>query len=830
MDVVETLSVDGVPTDTEAGTPSPLSGERTADGLDAVELEPVLDVVAGHAAGPLGAARVRARRPTLELHWIRRELARVGEVASLFRRGDGLLAEAVPDVGRPLSRLRIEGSVLEGQELLAIGRMLGSARRVHADLRRVEEQAPLAAAMLHPLPDKSVERRLEQSLDGDGSLLDSASPGLAAARREVQQARQRLLRRLDALLRGLDAASAPSDASVTLRGGRYVIPVRRDSRSRPAGIVHDESGSAGTLFVEPTETIELGNALREAEVEEEREALRVLRELTGMLRPELPALRGAMEMCVAVDDLVARARYAVAAEGEVPEVVPAPGELRIVKGRHPLLLAGSDPVVPFDLAMEPEERTLLISGPNTGGKTVLLKAVGLASALAQSGIVPPVGSGSRLPVYGGFFADIGDRQSITASLSTFSAHVAMLRRILADADAGSLVLLDEVGSGTDPAEGAALAAAILASLTARGALTLATTHLGALKDLASHTPGVVNASLQFDAATLTPTYRFVKGVPGRSYGLAIARRLGISSEILTDAEARVPDAERNLDALLAAVEERGREARETQARLEQREAELESLGARLTAQEESQRVREAELKRLEKEADRAGRRQARQYLMDARRLVEEALGAARAAGAAADEEAAREARRMVEQGIGEHADEGGRAGGQADRRTGGQGVDALAADDRVRLPSGGTGKVLELRSDGTAVVAVGGMKIVLDQSALTLLPGGSSTPAAGSRPTVRPSARPPVRPESAPALELDLRGLTGDEAEQATIAAVDAAVLAEQPFLRIIHGMGTGVVRDRVRRVVSGDRRVARFSFAPRNQGGTGVTIVEFTA
>ena len=826
MAVVERLTSNGVPTDSEAGTPSPVPGERSADGLETIEFGPVLDLVAGYAAGPLGAGRVRARRPTLDLDWIGLELARVGEVAGIFRRADALLAEPVPDVSRALARLRIEGSVLDGTDLVAIQRMLGAARRVHADLRRVQETAPLAAALSQPLTDKAIGRRLEQSLDADGSLLDTASPALAAARREVQQARHRLLRRLDSLLRGLDSTVAASDASVTVRGGRYVIPVRRDSRSRPAGIVHDESGSAGTLFVEPTEAIELGNALREAEVEEERVTLRVLRELSGMLRPELPALRGAVEMCVAVDDLVARARYAVASEGEVPEMVAAPAGLRVVNGRHPLLLAGSEPVVPFDLEMDPSERTLLISGPNTGGKTVLLKAVGLASALAQSGIVPPVGPGTRLPAFGGYFADIGDRQSISASLSTFSAHVAMLRRVLADADTGTLVLLDEVGSGTDPAEGAALAAAILASLTERGTLTLATTHLGALKDLASHTPGVVNASLQFDAATLTPTYRFVKGVPGRSYGLAIARRLGIATEVLADAEARVPDAERNLDALLAAVEERGREVRETQARLDQRDGELESLGARLAIQEESQRAREAELKRLEKDADRAGRRQAKQYLMEARRLVEAALGAARAAG---EDAAAREARRMVEEGIreqGEQLEEAGQRGGGA----GGQEVGGapIEVKSRVRLPSGGTGEVLEVRADGTAVVAMGAMKVVLDASMLTALPPndrGGRTARETSAVATAPRPRGPAAP-----LEVDLRGLTGDEAEQATIAAVDAAVLAEQPFLRIIHGMGTGVVRDRVRRVVSGDRRVTRFGFAPRNQGGSGVTIVEFSA
>ena len=821
--MLERSSIDGVPTDSEAGTPSPLPPDRSDDGLETVEFGAVLGLVAGYAAGPLGAARVRARRPTLDLDWVRLELARVGEVAALIRRGDALLSEAVPDVSRALSRLRIEGSVLEGSDLVAILRVLGVARRIQADLRRVADTAPLAAALSHPLTDKSIERRLEQSLDADGSLLDTASPALAAARRGVQQARQRLLRRLDSLLRSLDSTVASGDASVTVRGGRYVIPVRRDSRSRPAGIIHDESGSAGTLFVEPTEAIELGNALREAEVEEERETLRVLRELTGLLRPELPVLRGGVEMCVAVDDLVARARYAVAAEGEVPEVVEAPASLKVVHGRHPLLLAGAEPVVPFDLEMDPSERTLLISGPNTGGKTVLLKAVALASSMVQSGIVPPVGGGSRLPAFGGFYADIGDRQSIAASLSTFSAHVVMLRRVLAEADAGSLVLLDEVGSGTDPAEGAALAAAILASLTARGALTLATTHLGALKDLASHTPGVVNASLQFDAATLTPTYRLVKGVPGRSYGLAIARRLGVDAEVLADAETRVPDAERNLDALLAAVEERAREVRDTQARLEERDAELSGLGARLAAQDEAQRAREAELKRREKDADRAGRRQAKQYLMDARRLIEEALGAARVAG---EDAAAREARRMVEEGIREQAeqlDDAEREDASAASR---EAVPTLEAKMRVRLPSGGRGQVLEVRSDGTAVVAMGSMKVVLDAALLTPLPGSDREERRARESTAGSGER---SGESA-SLEVDLRGLTGDEAEQATIAAVDAAVLAEQPFLRIIHGMGTGVVRERVRRVVSGDRRVARFAFAPRNQGGSGVTIVEFSA
>ena len=406
MPQAEPLSPAGVPAQIQGSTPLPLPPEQTADALETIEFGSVLELVAAHTVSPLGAQRVLSRWPTDDTAWIQEELLRVGEVAALFRRGDGLLSEPIPDVTRAVSRLRIEGSVLDGVELAELQRVLTAARLVHADLRRIAEMAPHTSRLSSDVPDKAIERRLEQSVDPEGNLLDTASPQLASARREVQAARQRLLRRLDSLLRSLDAGAASSDASVTVRGGRYVIPVRRDSRSRPAGIIHDESGSAGTLFIEPSETIELGNALREAQVEEERETLRVLRALTDMLRPELPLLRQAVEMCVAVDDLVARARYAVSTDGEVPEVVAAPAPLRIVNGRHPLLLAGTEPVVPFDLDLAEQERTLLISGPNTGGKTVLLKAVGLAAALSASGIVPPVGPGSRLPVFHRFFADI----------------------------------------------------------------------------------------------------------------------------------------------------------------------------------------------------------------------------------------------------------------------------------------------------------------------------------------------------------------------------------------------------------------------------------------
>jgi DNA mismatch repair protein MutS2 len=487
----------------------------------------------------------------------------------------------------------------------------------------------------------------------------------------------------------------------------------------------------------------------------------------------------------------------------------------IRSGRHPLLLASGIPVIPFDLELSDGERTLLVSGPNTGGKTVLLKATALMAAMAQSGIVPPIGPESCLPVFTRFFADIGDRQSIAASLSTFSAHVQAVGLILAEADDASLVLLDEIGGGTDPTEGAALAAAVLAALTARGATTLATTHLGALKDLATRTPGVVNSSLEFDGATLSPSYKFQKGIPGRSWGLAIARRLGIPADVLADADARVPETEKALDALLASVEERSRTLEAERQVMEAQRLETEGLAARLELQREAQEARERELRQREKSAERQAREQARTFLLEARERVEDAVARARAAS---DEAAARDARRLVEEGIAELRETDPDAAHEPP--SGGRGQIEVGA--RVRLAGGGSGRVAELRSDGKVVVVAGAVRMVVAPEAVTAVSGTDTEPRPQRDLPLRPSAHPPS------STEIDLRGMTGDEAEAATIAAVDAAVLAEHPFLRIIHGMGTGVVRERVHRVVRGDRRISRWALAPREQGGSGVTIVEF--
>jgi len=385
--------------------------------------------------------------------------------------------------------------------------------------------------------------------------------------------------------------------------------------------------------------------------------------------------------------------------------------------------------------------------------------------------------------------------------------------VLAAADAGTLVLLDEVGSGTDPAEGSALAWAALETLTRRGATTLATTHLGTLKSLAAEEPGVVNGSLEFDLATLSPTYRFQKGIPGRSYGLAIARRFGVDPAIVARAEARVPEGERALDRLLHTVEARDHAVRARETEVADQAGALERQLADVAVREAAVEAREREAKRRDREADQRARAQARAVLLDARRQVEAALGAA---AAARDEAEAREARRVLEEAIRDQAAEpgDGPVGARADGQT-------IRPGMRVRLSTGGTGTVEEVRPDGRCVVLAGSIRMQLSVDAIAeVLPAPVGAPARSG---------PSLVDASAPT-EIDLRGLRVDEAESVLVAAIDSAVLVDQPFLRIIHGKGTGAVRERVHEVLQSDRRVRRHALAPANQGGSGVTLVEFRA
>jgi DNA mismatch repair protein MutS2 len=794
-----------------------------AHALAVLEFQRTLDVVAGHASSAAGAAHIRELRPADEVAEIEREHARVTAMRALVSADSPWSPEAVPDVARSLSRLRVAGTALPGPELLAVLVLLRSSRRT-AEALRDARRPPVATAVLAPIAAnlvsaKQEEGALERILADDGSVRDDASPQLRRLRRELRGAEAELVRLLERLMGRLESHQQVPDMSVTVRNGRYVIPIRREARGAVGGIVHDTSGSGATLFVEPPAAVEEGNRIRELEIEEQREVDRILLEATDRVRPLHDELVASLDALVMLDSLYGRGRYAIAYECAHAELsAPADG-FALRNGRHPLLLAQGIAVVPFDLEMAPGERTLLVSGPNTGGKTVLLKSIALISALVQSGIPAPVAAGSRVAVFDNLFADIGDEQSIEASLSTFSAHLKNLGEILLAATPQSLVLVDELGSGTDPIEGAALGGAILEELTRRGALTIATTHLGALKELATEVPGVVNASLQFDAAALAPTYRLIKGIPGRSYGISIARRLGLREDVLDRAEERVPKGERDVNRLLADLEVR-------EAELSARERDV-ALGQE-SVQARAHRVaeREQRVKQREREIERESRQGARRYLLDARAEIERTIRELRDAGAAELDEQARLARQGVERMAAEQAEALSELERHSAASSDGDNADAGDGEpnegDLVEITTLGDklGRVVE-RRDQEAVVAVGGIKMTLPVSALRR--------SLKQEPRQRDAV--PIigdLPDEYIAREIDLRGQRVGDIDDVVMQALDAAVRADLKALRIIHGKGTGALRARVAEMLRKDTRVKAFRLGAWNEGGAGVTVAEF--
>jgi DNA mismatch repair protein MutS2 len=787
--------------------------------LNVIEFPRTLALVAERATSPLGAERVRELHPLTDRDAIEREHARVAAVRALISAEDPWSLPGVPDARTALTRLRVEGASLSAPDLLVLGGLLASSRLTRESLRG-ERASPIVTAVLGEqiqslVSNKTLEDTISRAIDEEGNVSDNASSDLRRIRRELKGSQGELIKLLERAMAKLEPHQRVADMSVTVRNGRYVIPVRREAQRAVGGIVHDASQTGGTLFVEPPAAVEAGNRIRELQSEEIEEIERILAELTEKIRPHREALAESLEALIVLDSLVARARYAVEFRCMPADLADSAEGLAIIQGRHPLLIAQGIEVVPFDLEMLPSERTLLISGPNTGGKTVLLKALGLFSALVQAGIPAPVAAGSRVAIVDNIYADVGDEQSILASLSTFSAHLKNLVEVLSSATAHSLVLIDELGSGTDPIEGAALGGAILEELTARSTLTVATTHLGALKELATQVEGVVNASLQFDPVALAPTYRLTKGVPGRSYGISIARRLNLPAKVLERAEQRIPSGERRVTALLAELEQREKELRA---------AERESEEVLEDASERARRVgeRERNVTHREKEAERASRQEARRYLLEARADVERTIRELKAASErGAGEEADRDARKRVEQLANEQGRELDRLERSAEAERGANDHAEVSVGDFVEVETlgGKVGRVVEVR-DGDAVVAVGVIKLALSLSSLRRTSPKAATP------QVAVAVRGDL-PDVHVASEIDLRGMRVDEVEGIVMHAVDAAVRADLKSIRIIHGKGTGALRERVAEMLRKESRITNFRLGAWNEGGAGVTVVE---
>ncbi|MCL1791721.1 MAG: endonuclease MutS2 [Peptococcaceae bacterium] len=661
---------------------------------------------------------------------------------------------------------------------------------------------------------------LAVSISEEGEVTDRASVELANIRGAVATARQRIKGALDQVIRNAAYQKMLQDPIVTTRGDRYVVPVKQEYVAAFPGIVHDQSASGATAFIEPMAVVPLGNSLREGIMREKREVERILRVLTDRVAERLDDIWAVYGVLVAVDFVLAKARLANEMGGEIPELAHEP-EVKLVGARHPLL---EGDVVPLSVELGREYDWLVITGPNTGGKTVALKTLALMVIMTQCGLLIPVGGHSRLGVFEAVFADIGDEQSVEQSLSTFSGHMANVIQILREADGMSLVFFDEIGAGTDPAEGAALAMAVLEELLGRGCRGMATTHYGALKTFAYNTPRVENASVEFDAESLRPTYRLLSGVPGRSNAFVIAERLGLNADILNKAQEHLAERQTQMAHLLESLEETQRSAQVRTNELQTERDHLDQMKADWYREraEAEERTRVIESK---------ARDQALQLVQSARqesgRIIKEI------------KEAQKKDRREQDQVIERVRQDTKRLAERLDQDREGS-ASASAAERHLRAPDPGQvmpglevflphlnekGVVVSAPDKNNEVVVQAGiLKITLPLDKVALggdLKGRKSEARGGSSLTSQLSKAATVR------REVDLRGKLVDEAVEVLDKYMDDAVLAGIHVISVIHGKGTGALRAAVQSFLKGHPRVAAFRLGEAGEGDSGVTIIE---
>jgi len=799
--------------------------------LNVLEYDKILDRLSRYCDFSASKELARAVQPSAYLDEARRLLAETSEARFLLSTRD-LTIGGSHDI-RGAANLAARGGTLEPQALLDIRATLIACRELKKSLSEAVEEAPRLGEIALGLPEtRGLVSAISGVLSERGEVLDSASSKLASVRREKKISHERLMSKLQKYITDSKTTSMLQEAIITQRDGRYVIPLRAEFKGRIKSVVHDRSSSGATLFVEPIAVVELNNQIRELELAERDEELRLLAELSAQVGEHAEELTYGIENLALLDLTFARAKYAEELVASEPILHPTEGGdrqhnarnksgetkaesqplIRLLNARHPLL----DPaaVVPIDIYLDPGILALVITGPNTGGKTVSLKTVGLLALMAQSGLHIPAGSGSELSCFEAVWADIGDEQSIEQSLSTFSGHLTKIVGILKQANSRSLVILDELGAGTDPQEGAALARAILAHLLERGIPTLVATHYPELKTFAHGTDGVVNASLEFDIKTLRPTYRLTIGLPGRSNALAIAARLGLDSEIVSAAKNEVNPENIRADKLLDDIrKERNRTGRERQkigkARMRTEELNRE-LEGRLEAIEDERREviakaraeAELEVAVLKKniEALKKQLKQARQPL-DAIKRVEDQIEEI--------EEKVEEPVERKRKPVSEPA-----------------GIDQalLKLGDRVTVGTLNADGVVIALGESDAEVQVGTLRIRAKLSDLERKGGLVTEDQDQLGMTYTPSA---TVGTSSPGMELDLRGQASDEALEALDRYLDRAFSAGLPFVRIIHGKGTGKLRQVVRSALRRQSHVTSFEEGGPTEGGEGVTVVK---
>lgn len=792
--------------------------------IEALEWEQVLALVARYIGSPLGEAEVAKVTPSVEREPIESALAEADEAIRYLRAaaapqpaGQGaairINLNGLADVTVFIQKLHIEGAALEPREIFDLIGFLNRAADAASFLNAAGERFPLLARRAQGIGDfRPLLKEVEGKIQGDGTVLDTASPHLHRLRKDIEKQKRAIQESLERFVRANRTEGILQEEYITIRNERFVVPVIAGQRRKLPGVIHGASSTGQTLFLEPLETIDLNNELVRLEEEESREVFRILQELTARLRVYGEPIREAAAIMGALDLIFAKARFAIEFDCCIPKFSE---RLHLENARHPLLMdvlrKSKKHVVPFALTLDRECRTLLISGPNTGGKTVTLKTVGVIALMTQAGLPVPC-SAAELPVFEQVLADIGDNQSIEQNLSTFSAHVSRLREMALDATPDSLVLLDEIGSATDPEEGGALGVALVDHFRAAGAFTLASTHLTALKIYGANTKTVLNASMGFDDHTLEPTYRLQVGLPGKSAGLDIAERLGMPEDIMKRARASLSTQEIELTTLIASLHKKLEDAEDLRTALERERVAI-AARERQTATE-AERKEAAKLRELESRFEEMQQRWQERGDQIVARIAETAER--RKAVDEAHRQTARASREMRE----DWENIVPRAGGAAPSQK-------LKIEEGTRVRLKGIrepARVRRVLGEGRFEVEAGFMKMHVSTSDVEeVLP---EAPGAGSKLPRNVSYR--GGPALTPSVqEINVIGEREAEAVERVERFLDAAVMATASRVRIVHGHGMGILKRAIQDLLKKSPHVEKFYPASQSEGGAGATIAE---
>ncbi len=764
----------------------------------------VLEWIARLCTSESGKQQALKLIPKTDRFDIELELKKVSEVKELLISENNIPLESFKNIIPALKKTTVKNQVLTAVELLDIASLIRISRAIKSFLYKQANQFPAIAQLHHTLfSDKIIEHHIVSAIDDRGVVKDSASRELREIRHAIVAASDSLRKKLESILRHISQKEFLQEDIITTRDGRFVIPVKTEFKNQVPGFIHSTSSSGATVFIEPAESLDLNNALRELQLREQREIHKILSDLTNQVATIRESLEVSFNTLTEIDVIFARAKYSIEILGNAPIITDKP-IIKLIDARHPVLLQHlkRGAVVPISIEIGKDYNTIIITGPNAGGKTVAMKTVGLLTCLAQAGIHIPASQDSEIYPFQNIFVDIGDEQSIENDLSSFSSHLISLRTIIENANENSLVLIDEIGTGTDPSEGGALGAVVLKELTNLKAVTIATTHHGMLKAFAHETSGISNASMEFDQESLIPTYHFRCGIPGSSYAFELAERLGIQNKLIEQARKLVGDEKIKLESLLIELEKQSQEYKK---QLNETRSEKKKLEDIVLSYEQKTIQLTRELGTIKKKA----LEEAKQLVQQTRAKVEQSIKEIRESQA--DKSVIKSSKQVLKQ-----------LGEELHKLYGGEEVESESEDiinkgDFVRVRNGNEqGEVEEIQGK-YAIVLCGNAKLRIATKNLFKIRKLQSTSIHSNDVTTTIQAK----------NEIDLRGLFGDEAIEQVQTFLDNAFAAGLHRVDIIHGKGTGALRKRIIEFVKEYPHTKSFRLGEWNEGGTGVTIVE---